>query len=400
MPATLSESPDHLAVGLTHYLAKADAPAPAMISPAPVEPADAAAMAAVGITRDRKKRTGTYIQRDFYPLCLANWTRQIELLPLAVALARYDWLRAKYYWHAVPADFDEITAHCAAAREPQGFFVRVKKGAQIALPVEACLYMARDDTVQAVHNIVILEEGASLNLVTGCTMHAGIQAGVHLGVTENYVGPNAQLTATMVHSWGAETIVRPRVGTMVARGGRYTDSYCSLRPAQLVESQPRTWLDGKGSTAKHMTVILGSRGSTVDIGGEVFLNGEDSRAELAHRAVCTGGQIYQRGLLIGNARCRAHVDCAGLILDAGEGGLIQSIPGLQALHPEAQMSHEASIGRIAPEQVEYLQTRGLDERAAISMIVRGFLGADIAGLGTELDAQIAELTELAGHGEK
>ncbi len=66
--------------------------------------------------------------------------------------------------------------------------------------------MTRDDIVQAVHNIVILEEGASLNLVTGCTVHKGIKAGVHLGVTENYVGPNAQLTATMVHSWGAETV--------------------------------------------------------------------------------------------------------------------------------------------------------------------------------------------------
>lgn len=64
------------------------------------------------------------------------------------------------------------------------------------------------------------------------------------------------------------------------------------------------------------------------------------------------------------------------------------------------MSHEASIGKIAPEQVEYLQARGMEEREAISMIIRGFLDADIAGLGSELDDRIAEIAKLAGHGEE
>jgi Fe-S cluster assembly scaffold protein SufB len=81
-------------------------------------------------------------------------------------------------------------------------------------------------------------------------------------------------------------------------------------------------------------------------------------------------------------------------------GFVLSIPGLKALHPEARMSHEASIGKIAPEQVEYLQARGMEEREAISMIIRGFLDVDIQGLGPELDARIAEIAELAGHGEE
>ena len=63
------------------------------------------------------------------------------------------------------------------------------------------------------------------------------------------------------------------------------------------------------------------------------------------------------------------------------------------------MSHEASIGKIAPEQVEYLMCRGMDESEAISMIIRGFFDADFEYLGPELDARIAEIAELAGHGE-
>ena len=389
---------DNAALDLGRYQGAADSP-PVQVGLEQVEPGDAAAMAAVGITRDRTQRTGSYIQRDFYPLCVIAWSKQIELLPLPIALDRYDWLREKYYWRAVPADLDEITERCAAETEPQGFYIRVKKGAKIEMPVEACLYMSHGDIVQMVHNIVLLEEGSSLNLITGCTMGQGVATGVHLGITENYIGPDAHLSATMVHSWGEDAVVRPRVGTIVARGGRYTDNYCSLQPARTIESHPRIWLNGVKAAAKQMTIVLGSPGSTVDTGGEIYLNGEESSAELAHRAVCTGGRIYQRGTLIGNAKCRAHIDCAGLVLDSGKDGFIQSVPGLQAMHPEAQMSHEASIGRIAPEQVEYLQTRGMDEREAISLLVRGFLGADIFGLGPELDARIAELAELAGHGE-
>lgn len=72
-------------------------------------------------------------------------------------------------------------------------------------------------------------------------------------------------------------------------------------------------------------------------------------------------------------------------------------PVLKALHLEAWINHEASIGKIAPERVEYLQSCGINEREAISLLIRGFLWAEVEGLGAELDARIAEIAELAGH---
>ncbi|MCK4581289.1 MAG: SufD family Fe-S cluster assembly protein, partial [Dehalococcoidia bacterium] len=252
----------------------------------------------------------------------------------------------------------------------------------------------------AVHNVVILEEDAELHLITGCAAGPGVEIGAHFGVSEQYIGKNARLTSTMVHNWGPKMVVRPRSGTIVEEGGTFVSNYVLLRPARSIQSNPRTWLNGKGASAKYLTIALGSQGSTIDTGGEVYLNAEDTSAELAHRALCTGGRIYQQGLLIGNAPCRAHVDCAGMVLRAEEEGFIQSIPGLRALHPEARMSHEASIGKIAPEQIEYLQSRGMEEHETISLIIRGFLGAEIVGLSPELDARIAEIARLAGHGEE
>ncbi len=396
--ADSAKSPSGPDLGPDRYLTTPETPTPAVISPDQVEPADAKVMASVGVYVEGKGRAGTYILRDFHTLCLAAQSDDVELLPIAGALQQYDWLRQKYYWKAVPADLDKYTAQCASLPEPQGYFVRVQKGAKVTFPVQACLYIAQGNIAQAVHNIVILEEGAELCLITGCATRYGVSSAAHLGVTECYVGRDARLTSTMVHSWGPNVEVRPRSGTIVEEGGAFVSNYCSLRPARSIQTDPRTWLNGKHASAKYFTIILGSQGSTIDIGGQVYLNGEDTSAELAHRAVCTGGHIYQRGLLVGNAPCQAHVDCAGMVLDAGKDGFIQSIPGLMALHPEARMSHEASIGKIVPEQVEYLQSRGMEEREAISLIIRGFLGADIVGLGPELDARIAEIAELAGHG--
>lgn len=386
---------------LDQFLIEPDTPPPAMIPPDQVGRADAEVMASLGVHVTGENRSGTYILHNFHPLSLIVKSDQIELLPVAEALKKYDWLREKYYWKAVPPDLDRYTARVASAPEPQGYFLRVKKGAKVPFPVQAVLYIARGNIVQRVHNVVILEEGAELHLITGCATGPGVTGGAHLGVSEQYVGKNARLTSTMVHNWGPKMVVRPRSGTIVEAGGTFVSNYCSLRPARHVQSEPRAWLNGEGASAKYTTVILGSDGSTIDTGGEVYLNAENTSAELAHRALCTGGRIYQRGLLIGNAPgCRAHVDCAGMVLDAGENGFIEAVPGLRALHPEARMSHEASIGRIAPEQVAYLQSRGMSEREAISLIIRGFLGEEIVGLSPELDARIAEIAEIAGHGEE
>ena len=372
---------------------------PEIVLPDRITSSDANALAGVGVLVEGNDRSGTLIVRDDSPLCVQCETEGLELLPIAVALEKYEWLREKYFWKAVPADQDEITARCASQQNPQGYFVRVRRGAKVKLPCQAALYMASENVTQMVHNVVVVEDDAELQLITGCLTGHDIHSGSHLAVEEQFIGKNAKLINTMVHGWGPEVTVHPRAGVIVEAGGRYESNYISLRSAKSIISNPQVWLNGKGASAKTLTIILSAAGSTIDVGGDVYLNADDTTAELAHRGVCTGGKMYQKGLLIGNARCKAHVDCAGMLLNADEGGMIESIPGIKAQHPDARISHEASIGKIAPEQVEYLQSRGMEEREAISLLIRGFLGADVAGLGAELDARIAEIAELAGHGE-
>jgi hypothetical protein len=364
---------------------------------------EAATLADVGVQirpDEPEVRSATYVLRDHLPLCVQTYREGLEMLPIAEALRRYDWLRERYFWKLIAPDQDEVTRQVAAESEPHGYFIWVRQGTRITRPAQAGLFISHEGLAQKLHNVIVMEDDTELHLITGCTTGRAVRSGYHLAVNEAYVGANATLTMTMVHSWGPEVIVRPRAAIAVGDHSHYVNNYVSLRPALDIQSNPRTYLNGVGATAKYMTIILGSRGSIIDTGGEVWLNGEDSGAELVHRGVCTGGKMYQRGFLVGNARCRAHVDCAGMLLDPGEDGFIESVPGLRSFHPEARMSHEASVGKVAPEQVEYLMSRGMEEHEAISMIIRGFLDADIEGLSAELDARIGEIAAMAGHGER
>ena len=167
--------------------------------------------------------------------------------------------------------------------------------------------------------------------------------------------------------------VYPRTGTVVRENGQYESNYISLRAAKELHSDPKTYLDGKNASAKYLTIVLSVPGSVIRTEGSIYLNAENTAAELEHRGVCTGGTMYQGGLLIGNSICKAHVDCAGMLLDKTGNGSIESVPGLRSNHPDARMSHEASIGKISPKQVEYLMSRGMEEREAISLMIRGFM---------------------------
>jgi len=359
---------------------------------------DARSLARVGVTTRTAERSGSFILRDDEPICSRTAVEGLEIENLDVALEKYDWLD-DHYWKLVDPEADEYTRAMAADDRPLGFFLRVRKGEKVVFPAQSGLFMSRDGSTQKVHNIVILEDGAELHLITGCVLKDGAAGGRHLAVTEAYIGEGARLTNTMVHSWGPDAEVFPHSGTRVAAGGSYTSNYVSLKPVRSVISNPKTWLVGTGADVNYNSIILGAVGSLIDTGGEVHLQAPDTSAQVLHRGICSGGRIYQRGLVVGEAGCRAHVDCSGLILDPGENGFITAVPALSARHVDALLSHEASIGKIAPEQVEYLESRGMTEHQAVSMIIRGFLDTDIEGLGPELDGQIAEIAALAESGE-
>lgn len=359
---------------------------------------DIDSLAEVGVIIEKSQCSGTYLLYDCWSLMIASTIKGLECLPIAEALEKYPWVKERYWFNIVDEHCDKYTT-AIDSTVPKGYFIRVKKGVKIDFPFQAGLFMSQEKSAMGIHNIIILEEDSELHLITGCTSKHDLKKGIHLAITESYIGKNATLINTMIHNWGPEFEVRPRSATIVDDGGTYISNYCSLNPAKNIQMEPFTHLKGRNSTAKYTNIILGTKGTFVDLGGKILMTGENSGAEIAARAVCQGGIIIQTGLLIGAApNCSAHVDCSGLMMS--HDGIIEAVPGLRAMHPNARMSHEASIGRIAPGEISYLQSKGLTEEEATSMIVRGFLDIGIRGLSPELDAAISEIATISGHGEK
>jgi Fe-S cluster assembly scaffold protein SufB len=327
----------------------------------------------VGIDTNPMKRAGTFIQKDSSVIHAHAGQDGVEVMSISQALLTHNWL-SEYLWRHIAPETDAFTAR-AKNNPHEGYFIRSLPHAQIAKPVQSCLYIARERFSQNVHKVI-----------TGCATSPHLVSGMHVGVSEFYVKKGAQLHFTMIHDWGEQVNVRPRTAVYVESGGIFVSNYISLKPVGSLQMNPVTYLAGEGAVARFNSVLVAGKGCHLDVGSRVFLNAPGTRAEIISRAIAAGGTILARGELVGNApHIKAHLECKGLILKEG---LMHAIPELRGYIPGVEMSHEAAVGKIDQREIEYLMARGIDEDEAVSTIVRGFLNVDIEGLPSGLKQKI------------
>ena len=343
-----------------------------------------------GVDLDAKNRLGTFLQTNCGVVSCECDVQGVEMLPITEALKKYDGLK-DYYWKLVDPEKDAFTKETKEHLD-NGYFIRAKAGQKIVYPLQTCLYIRNDNVAQRVHNIVIAEEGSELHIITGCTTHPHLTSGLHIGISEFFVKKGAKLIFTMVHNWAEDVYVRPRTAIVVEEGGTFLSNYVSLKGVKSVQAFPTCTLKGKGAIARFNSVIAAPEGSHIDTGSRIILEAPETRGEIISRTISYGGHIIARGHLVGKAPdIKAHLECQGLML--GESGVIHAIPELEAHVPDVDMSHEAAVGKIAKEEIEYLMARGLDEEEATSTIVRGFLNVKIEGLPKELEEELQKAVE-------
>jgi len=359
--------------------------APVQIDPSEIPSEDRDKVLATGIMLDdTSQRSGTFVQIDNHPLHSSVVQEGIEIMATSQALAKYDWLR-DYFWKAVAVDADKYTAH-VELNNADGYFIRALPGAKTVFPIQACIYLARTRLIQDVHNIIIAEEGSEMHIITGCAT-SGNEPGLHLGISEFYIKKGAKVTFSMIHSWSPETDVRPRTGAIIEQDGLFLSNYVLMRPVQSIQLDPSVMCVGKNATVRFNSVMVATPGSKIDAGSKAFLNADGARTEMIARAISTGGEIVSRGYIEGNvANCKGHLECRGLIL--GDEGFIHAIPELKGAKAGVDLSHEAAVGKIAEEEVEYLMARGLTRDEATAAIIRGFLKVDIEGLPPMLNEEL------------
>ncbi len=342
-------------------------------------------MLSAGVDPSQKRRSGTYLQMDHSVVHSNSLYPGLEVMSTTEALKKYEWLD-NYFWKVVAVDADEFTKQ-AQIRPHHGYFLRALPDTKAIYPLQACLFINDNNIIQNVHNIIIAEEGSDLQIITGCATASDVRRGLHIGISEFYVKKNAKLTFTMIHNWAEDVSVRPRAAALVEEGGTFLSNYICLKPVKTLQMYPKAELVGRGAMARYNSILFAHPGTHMDVGSRVVLKAKDSKAEVVARAVSAGGNIIARGHLKGEvAGIKAHLECRGLMVT--EKGLIHAIPELEGTVEGVDLSHEAAVGKIAKDEIEYLMARGLSQGEAQAAIVRGFLDTSIMGLPDELQKEI------------
>jgi uncharacterized protein len=342
-------------------------------------------LAQSGIDLEMKNRCGSYLQMDQDIVHSECAEEGIEVLPYKKAMEKYDWLK-DYAWNVVSPEKDDVTKYVAAQKDPKGYVIIAHKGSNNIFPIQACLYLGREQ-IQHVHNIIIAEDGAELHIISGCTSgeHVG-KGGAHYGVSEFYVKKNAKISFTMIHNWSENIEVYPRSASIVEENGVFLSNYVCMQPVKKVQMYPSATLTGANSVARFSSIVIATPGSYMDLGSRVILEAPGASAEIIARAITKGGTIISRGHIKGKvAGTRGHLECKGLIL---KDGIIYAIPEIEGSVVGTELSHEAAVGKLARDEIEYLMSRGLDEDEATATIIRGFLDVKISGLPEALQQQI------------
>jgi Fe-S cluster assembly scaffold protein SufB len=347
-----------------------------------------------GINIKEELRSGSYLQIDqsvVYESLNKAYEGQLEIMSTTDALNKYDWLE-NYFWKAIPVDQDKYTAQ-AALNMTHGYFIRVFPHQKPDYPVQSCLLVAEKYVSQNVHNIIIVEEGAELQVITGCTLSKSDAEGIHLGISEFYVKKDGKLFFTMIHNWADNFHVRPRTSVIIEEDGSFVSNYVLLKQVKSIQAFPVAYLKGDRASAKFNTIVYGLKDSYIDLGSRIILEGANTRGESVARTIAADKSIiYSRGDLIAKTKeyCLAHLDCRGILFS--NKAKIYAIPQLLSDGAlKAELSHEASIGPIAEDQVEYLMSRGISREDAVSVITSGFLNLDIPFIPEFLDRNIKEV---------
>ena len=245
------------------------------------------------------------------------------------------------------------------------------KGETVHIPV----ILTEEGLQETLYNDFLIGEGADVTIVAGCAIHnCGQKKSEHDGVHTFNIGKNARLHYSEKH-YGEGEGTGERVMNPATRIYMAEDAYCEMETVQIegVTSTRRDTTAYLGENAKlHMVEKLLTHGKQVAVSNmDVHLDGEGASARIISRSVAKEESRQEfHPVAVGNQACRAHIQCDSIIMDNAK---VRSIPEIAANHPDAEIVHEAAIGRINSEQLIKLETLGLEEEEAEQVIINAFL---------------------------
>ncbi len=276
-----------------------------------------------------------------------------------------------------------------------GSFVYVPKGVHLSIPLQSYFRLNAKGAGQFEHTLIIVDEGASLHFIEGCSAPKYNVANLHAGCVELYIKKNAKLRYSTIENWSKNMYNLNTKRALVEEGGTIewiSGSFGSHTGCLY----PMSVLKGDNSKSEFTGVTFAGKGQDLDTGAKVVHMGKNTSSYMNTRSISKSGGVstFRSSVVVqkGATGAKSSVSCQSLMLDSESRS--DTIPAMDIRTKDAAVGHEAKIGSISSDAVFYLMSRGMSEEDARALIVSGFADNVSKELPVEYAVEMNNLIRL------
>ncbi len=314
------------------------------------------------------------------------------------AVRDYPDLVREYYGTIIPAHDNKFAALNSAVWSG-GSFVYIPAGVKVDIPLQAYFRINAESMGQFERTLIIVEEGAQVHYVEGCTAPMYTTESLHSAVVEIVVKKGGRCRYTTIQNW-ASNIYNLVTKRAVAHEDALMEWVDGNLGSRLTMKYPAVHMVGKGARGEILSIAFAGKGQHQDAGGKVVHEAPYTSSRIISKSISkNGGRASYRGLLKiadGAKGSKSNVVCDALILD--DLSRSDTYPYIEIDEDDVKVGHEASVSKIGEEQLFYLRSRGLSEAEAATMIVSGFIEPLVKELPMEYAVEMNKLIQLQMEG--
>lgn len=276
-----------------------------------------------------------------------------------------------------------------------GSFVYVPKGVALSFPLQSYFRLNAKGAGQFEHTLIIVDEGADLHFIEGCSAPKYNESGLHAGAVELFVAKNAHLRYSTIENWSKNMY---NLNTKRARveENAFIEWVSGSFGSHTGCLYPESDLVGRGARASFTGVTFAGSGQDLDTGAKMLHLAADTKSVITTKSISKGGgkSTYRSSVYIAKKAVgsKASVSCNSLMLD--DISTSDTIPAMVVLNDTSDVGHEAKIGKINDDAIYYLMSRGISENEARTLIVNGFTNNVSKELPLEYAVEMNNLIKL------
>jgi Fe-S cluster assembly protein SufB len=328
-----------------------------------------------------------------------QWTKLgVIFLDTDSGLREHEEVFKEYFGSVIPPSDNKFAALNSAVWSG-GSYVYVPKGVHVDIPLQAYFRINAQNMGQFERTLIIVEEGASVHYVEGCTAPIYASDSLHSAVVEIIVKEGGRCRYTTIQNW-SNNVYNLVTKRAVAEAGATMEWIDANLGSKVTMKYPAVYLMGEGAHGEILSIAFAGHGQTLDAGGKVVHGAPNTSSKIISKSISkNGGRASYRGLLKvakGATGSKSTVVCDALLLD--DHSRSDTYPYIEIDEQDVQVGHEASVSKVNEEQLFYLMSRGLGEEEAATMIVSGFIEPMVKELPMEYAVEMNRLIQLQMEG--